>query len=118
MLLTQSATFTDATVWNQYGLPGLIIGFLLVTFTFFGRWFINRTREADQAQQAFLDRVLAQHREERLEWRDDSDRKAAEHSAALRELHERTLAACDRNTAACQALVDEIHALKWKTQER
>lgn len=111
-----AAGFTDASLWNQYGLPGLIIGFLLVAFTFFGRWILNRTREADQSQQAFLDRVLAQHREERLEWREDADRKSEEHSAALRELHERTLAACDRNTVACQALIDEIHKLKWKSQ--
>jgi hypothetical protein len=107
--------FADATVWNQYGLPGLIIGFLLVSFTFFARWFLNRTREADQAQQAFLDRVLAQHREERLEWREDAERKAEQHSESLRELQERTLAACDRNTDACQALIEEIHKLAART---
>ncbi|NBT31579.1 MAG: hypothetical protein EBT13_06660 [Rhodobacteraceae bacterium] len=113
-MLAQTANFSDASIWNQYGLPGLIIGFLLVAFVWFGRWVLTRTAEADAQQQDFLDRLLAQHREERLEWRRDSDARAEEHAGLLRELHERTLQACDRNTAACTALVQEIRQANFR----
>lgn len=107
-MFAATTQLADLSIWDKYGLPGLIIGFLLIAFVWFGRWVLARTAEADVRQQEFLDRLLEQHREERGEWRQDADRKAAEHTQALRELHHRTLEACDRNSAACQALASEI----------
>jgi hypothetical protein len=107
-MFAATTQLADLSIWDKYGLPGLIIGFLLIAFVWFGRWVLARTAEADVRQQEFLDRLLEQHREERREWRVDADSRSAEHTAALRELHTRTLEACDRNSAACTALATEI----------
>lgn len=111
MLLVQETPFTNLSIWDKYGIQGLIIGFLLITLVWFVRWVLNRTAEQDERQQKFLESLLAQHKSERIEWRDDVHAKNAAHQAALKELHERTLTACDKNTDACQELAAEIRAL-------
>lgn len=98
----------DASLWNEYGLPGLVIFAGFAIFFWFGRSVLKRNEAAEKEHQAFLDRLLETHRAERSEWRIDADRTHREHQQMLEGLHERTLEVCEKNTAAFADLVHEI----------
>ena len=102
----------DASLWNEYGLPGLVIFAGFATFFWFGRSVLKRNEAAEKEHQAFLDRLLETHRVERSEWREDADRRGKEQHDMLRDLHERSLEVCEKNTAAVAQLVQEIRAVR------
>jgi hypothetical protein len=123
MLLVQ--TFPDiggADLWEKYGLGGLILfALFMCLFGFAGVvvWFGRRVLSGNEAAvakaQEFLSDVMDQHRQERAEWRADANQQAEVHAAAIREMHERTVAACERNTEACNALTTEIRTSTRRT---
>ena len=94
----------DVGVWEKYGLNGLMFFALFTSlfamagaFVWFGRKVLSSHEQAVTKAQAFLDDVMTKHRDERTEWRADA-----------KEMHARTIAACERNTEACNALAQEI----------
>jgi hypothetical protein len=123
MLLVQ--TFPDiggADLWEKYGLTGLILFALFMSlfglagaFLWFGRRVLSGNEAAVAKSQEFLDNVMDQHRQERVEWRADAHQQAEVYAAAVREMHERTVEACERNTEACNALATEIRTSTRRT---
>lgn len=106
--LLQTPAFQDATLWDKYGLPGLVIGALLASFGTFGWLVLRRNREAAREQLAVLKDVLKASAEERRDQIGRMERQHDEHVEAMRDLHAQTLAACNWQTEVCQALVTEI----------
>lgn len=107
MLLVQTMpSIGDVTLWEKYGLTGLMLFALFVSlfalagaFVWFGKRVLSSNDKAAVKAQEFLDDVMDQHRSERAEWRDD-----------IKDMHQRTIDVCERNTEACNALATEIRA--------
>ena len=116
MLLSQAMpSIGDVTLWEKYGLTGLILFALFVSlfalsgaFVWFGKRVLTSNDGAVVKAQEFLDGVMEQHRAERAEWREDSIRQAEVHAAAIKDMHQRTIEACERNTEACNNLAAEM----------
>lgn len=99
---------SNVAIWKEYGLPGLVIGFMFAAFFFFGRSVLKRNEASDRERTELLKEVMQSHSEERDQWRRDATLVQNEHRAEVRSLVDRTLSAVEDNTVAMQELKNEI----------
>ena len=104
--------------WSQFGLIGLVVFALFVLLFSFGSFMVQRfgkledaRNKADEQRQAFLEKCLLEHRQERDETRQQMRRDSEENANALKELMNKTLQAIDDNTLAFRDAQSDIRTL-------
>lgn len=95
----------DATIqlWSQFGLAGLVIGTLFAGFAIVGKYVLNQLQKNDEAQHAFLQQVVGEHKLERAEWK-----------ASIEKVVGQTCDAIEKNSIALEKHTDVIQ--KYLTQ--
>ena len=94
----------DYTVWQEFGLAGMVIGSLFGGVYFIIRWIFG-----------FVSKMAEQHTSERSEWKDFADKQLCEHreerkewQAEFKEIRESNKEGLDR---VCDVLSNRIRDL-------